>query len=64
MGADLDTLETIARFEQELMAGSPRDRCLFLLAILARWQVDPDLTPASRARAGDVHRRFSESYQQ
>jgi hypothetical protein len=59
VGANIDTLDAIARFEQELAgdAAAP-DRREFLLTILRRWQDDPDLTMESRHRAGSVLRQF------
>lgn len=57
MGAEVDTLDVIGRFERELAAGATHDRRTFLVAILARWQNDPDLTAESRRRAGEVLRR-------
>lgn len=59
MGANIDLLDVIARFEHELRLGAAPDRHHLVLAILARWQVDPDLTAASRHRAAEVLAHFA-----
>ena len=59
MAAEVNTLDAIARLEAELQCGTSEDRRDFILAILRRWEVDPDLTVGSRRRAALVRRRFS-----
>lgn len=58
VASEVDTRDAIARFERELHDGADADRREFLLAILARWAVDSDLTAASRQRAREVLYRF------
>jgi hypothetical protein len=58
MAAGLDILDALARFECELVDRPPETRRDFILAILGRWQGDPDLNESSRQRAREILRRF------
>jgi hypothetical protein len=58
MAAELDILDALARFEGELEGRPPENRRDFILAVLGRWQRDPDLNEPSRQRAREILRRF------
>jgi hypothetical protein len=58
MAADLDIVDALARFEGELEDRPPETRRDFILAVLGRWQGDPDLNEPSRQRAREILRRF------
>ena len=57
MPANIDVRETIQRLDDELAASPAENRRNLILAILERWQNDPDLSPDSREAARAVLRR-------
>lgn len=58
----VDVESTIAQFEAVLRGGSALESCREALAILERWQWDPDLQPTSREKARELFREFHGCY--
>lgn len=62
MPGTIDVTASLREFEATLSRGEDTDRCWDILAMLWRWQRDPDLTAESRGQAGDLVRRFARRY--
>ena len=59
MPANIDVSEHLTQFEGLLESNSDDAERQRALQALARWQRDPDLTEASRARARALVRKFA-----
>lgn len=62
MPGTVDVTASLREFEATLSGGGDGARCWDILAMLWRWQRDPDLTAESRAGAEDLVRRFAKQY--
>jgi len=62
MSGEVDITASLGKLEQLLSEGSDRERCFDVLAVLWRWQRDPDLTEESRSRARALVQRYGKQY--
>jgi hypothetical protein len=62
MAGTVDVTTTLREFEDVLKLGADRDRCFDLLAVLWRWQHDPDLNEDSRRRARELIQVYGKHY--
>jgi hypothetical protein len=58
----VDVTTAIAEFERLLERGNDPERCFDVLAVLWRWQRDPDLTDESQRRARELVQRHGRAY--
>ncbi len=62
MPGSVDVTAALREFEGTLAGDADPQRCWDILAMLWRWQRDPDLTVESRGQAEDLVRRFGKKY--
>jgi Tfp pilus assembly protein PilF len=62
MSGTVDVTRALDEFEQTLAQDADRERCFDVLAVLWRWQRDPDLTDESQRRARALVQRYGRAY--
>jgi hypothetical protein len=62
MAGTVDVTTALREFAELLGAGADPQRCRDVLALLWRWQRDPDLDEASQAHLRALLRQYGRSY--